>query len=113
MLGQTFVSPLWSQFNLTSQTVETIPDYDNGLVYLVCVALAVASSVQVFCMTASMQYNTVGMVSVLMYMTIPLGYFLDFLFLDGAFGQLELVGAAIICFFNIGIAVLRIKGCIE
>jgi len=64
-------------------------------------------------MTASMSYNTIGMVSVLMYLAIPLGYFLDYLFLNGAFGTIELVGAGIICVFNIGIAVMRIKGVIE
>jgi len=60
-----------------------------------------------------MSYNTIGMISVLMYLAIPLGYTLDFVFLDGTFGTIELIGAGIICFFNIGIATLRIKGIIE
>ena len=64
-------------------------------------------------MNASMRYNTVGMVAVLMYLAIPMGYLLDFIFLNGTFGTLELCGAGLICFFNIGIAVMRIKGCIE
>jgi len=53
------------------------------------------------------------MISVLMYLAIPMGYLLDYIFLDGTFGTTELIGAGAICFFNIGIAGLRIKGVIE
>jgi len=60
-----------------------------------------------------MSYNTVGMVAVLMYLAIPLGYTLDFIFLGEKFTTIELCGAAVICFFNIGIAGMRIKGIIE
>lgn len=64
-------------------------------------------------MNWAMQYNTVGSTAVLMYLSIPFGYLLDYIFLDGAFGTLEMCGAGLICFFNVGISILRIKGVIE
>ena len=64
-------------------------------------------------MTVAMKYNSIGMVSVLLYLAIPMGYFLDWLCLGKKFGGLELGGAAIICFVNIGIAVCRVKGYID
>ena len=77
------------------------------------IAIAFLASIQLATMAASMEFNTVGMVSVLMYLAIPFGYLLDFIFLDGKFGTLELCGAGLICLVNVGIAGLRIKGVIE
>lgn len=59
-------------------------------------------------MAKSMQYNTVGAASILLYLAIPVGYFLDWIVFDRNFGALELGGAAIICASNIIISVMRV-----
>ena len=64
-------------------------------------------------MAKSMQYNTVGAASILLYLAIPMGYFLDWIVFNRAFGALELGGAAVICFSNIAISFMRVKGYIE
>ena len=64
-------------------------------------------------MTKSMQYNTVGVVQVFLYLAIPFGYFLDWLVLDQPMSGMELGGAGVICTLNIVIASLRVKGIIE
>jgi hypothetical protein len=45
--------------------------------YLCIVILAAMIIFQQSCFSKSMQYNTVGVVNVLNYMAIPLGYLLD------------------------------------
>ena len=64
-------------------------------------------------MAKSMQYNTVGAVSILAYLAIPFGYFLDWICFNREFGVLELVGAGIICVANIVISFMRVKGYID
>lgn len=64
-------------------------------------------------MTNSMQYNSVGMVGIILYMAIPLGYFLDVIFFGVTMDSLEIIGATIIVLTNCTIAGLRIKGIIE
>jgi len=63
--------------------------------------------------TIAMKYNTIGMVSVLLYLAIPMGYALDRIFLGQHFGWMELGGAAIICVVNLSIAVLRLSDIID
>ena len=63
-------------------------------------------------MAASMKYNTVGAVAVILYMAIPLGYVLDMIFFKITLTPMEIVGAMIIVVVNITIACLRICGCI-
>ena len=64
-------------------------------------------------MAKSMQYNTVGGASILLYLAIPFGYFLDWICFDRAFGGLELGGAGLICGANIVISFLRVRGIID
>ena len=60
-----------------------------------------------------MQYNSVGIVQVILYLAIPFGYFLDWAVLDQPMNAMELGGAGVICGMNILIATLRVKGVIE
>ena len=60
-----------------------------------------------------MQYNSVGIIQVLLYLAIPLGYLLDWIFIGRDFEALELAGAGIICVINILITSLRLCGYIE
>ena len=64
-------------------------------------------------MAKSMQFNTVGVASILLYLAIPMGYFLDWICFNRAFGKLELGGAGLICGANIGISFMRVKGYID
>ena len=45
MVGQAVISPIWSQYDLTTQTVDTIPNYDSAYVYLACLGLAVLAAI--------------------------------------------------------------------
>ena len=92
--------------------MESSPDYSVFL-YLTMVGACFAFSAQNGLMTISMEYCTIGMVSVLLYLAIPMGYLLDWIFLSTKFGVLELTGAAIICFVNVLISVLRVQGIID
>ena len=60
-----------------------------------------------------MQYNTVGIVQVILYLAIPFGCFLDWAVLNEPMNAMELGGAAVICTLNITIATLRVKGIID
>jgi len=50
---------------------------------------------------------------VILYLAIPIGYFFDWIVFGLGFDSLEVIGAAIICFVNIFITVMRLTGCIE
>jgi len=60
-----------------------------------------------------MQYNSVGGVGIILYLAIPLGYFLDSIVFGTTMNLLEILGAFIIVLTNICIAAMRIKGIIE
>ena len=79
---------------------------------MICFGVFVYNTEQVI-IAKSMQYNTVGAASIIMYLAIPIGYFLDWIVFDRAFGALELGGAGVICVSNIVISFMRVKGCIE
>ena len=64
-------------------------------------------------MTNSMQYNSVGMIGIILYLAIPLGYFFDCIIFGTKMGLMEVIGASVIVFTNISIGALRIKGIIE
>ena len=81
MLMTNFLAPIWSQAILVRQTVETTPIYDKGLLYLTMIGASLLLSFQNAAMTISMKYNTLGIVAILLYLAIPFGYLLDFLFL--------------------------------
>jgi len=38
MMGQAFFATIWSQYDLSTQTISTVPVYDSGYIYLVCLA---------------------------------------------------------------------------
>ena len=60
-----------------------------------------------------MEYNTVGIVQVILYLAIPFGFFLDWAVLNEPMDAMELGGAGVICALNIVIATLRVKGIID
>lgn len=60
-----------------------------------------------------MEYNTVGIVQVILYLAIPFGCFLDWAVLNQPMNAMELGGAGVICGLNILITTLRIKGIID
>lgn len=64
-------------------------------------------------MAKSMEFNTVGVVQVILYLAIPFGYFLDWAILNQPMGGMELGGAAVICTVNILITALRLNNIIE
>jgi len=45
MVGQSLIAPIWSQINLTTQKIDTIPVYDNGYIYLACIGLSVLATI--------------------------------------------------------------------
>lgn len=100
---------IWS---IALPQTEHLPDYSSAM-YLYIVILVAMIIFQQSCYSKSMQYNTVGVVSVLNYMAIPLGYLLDWAIIGESFDSLELVGAGIIFGINIVIATLRIRGQID
>ena len=81
--------------------------------YLAMVGIASLVFLSQFFMTCSMQYNSVGMVGIILYLAIPLGYILDTIVFGTTMDWMEYLGATIIVATNITIAGLRIKGVIE
>jgi len=81
--------------------------------YLGVFGLACVAFFQQATISKSMEYNTVGIVQVILYLAIPFGCFLDWAVLGQPMESLELGGAGIICSVNIIIATLRIMGKIE
>ena len=81
--------------------------------YAAVFGLACVAFLQQATISKSMEYNTVGIVQVILYLAIPFGFFLDWAILDVSMNSMELGGAAVICGLNIMIATLRVKGIIE
>ena len=111
LLGATILSPIWSLISPVAK-VDELPHY-SWLMFLFIVATVAVSFIQQGTMAKSMQYNNVGMASILLYLALPIGYFLDWICFDRAFGGLELGGAGLICGANILISFLRVCGYIE
>ena len=110
-LAMSVFCPIWSlampvtkPMNLTHYSVT---------LYLAIFGLACLEFCHLTAITKSMEYNTVGIVQVILYLCIPFGCFLDWAVLDEPMGGMELGGAAVICGLNIVIATLRLKGIIE
>ena len=111
MLGMAIYCPLQSLFIPVTKAAElTLYGWE---LYLATFGLAVVAFLQQASISKSMEYNTVGVVQIIMYLCIPFGCFLDWAVLDQPMGLLELCGAAVICGINIIIATLRIKGIID
>ncbi len=81
--------------------------------YISMAGLGLLLTLQQSCFSKSMSYSTVGAVSVINYLLIPIGYFLDWLVIGQQFDTLDLIGGGLICATNIVIATLRIYGVIN
>ena len=111
MLFATLLAPVWSTLAPTTE-VEQLPVYSLSMFLTVVFGVLVYNTEQVI-IAKSMQYNTVGAASIIMYLAIPIGYFLDWIVFDRDFGGLELGGAGVICLSNIVISFMRVKGYID
>ena len=111
MLGMSFFCPIWSLAIPVTKAVN-LTSYTTSL-YLAVFGLAMVGFCQQALISKAMQYNTVGIVQVILYLAIPFGYFLDWAVLGQGMNAMELAGAGVICGLNILIATLRIKGIIE
>ena len=111
MMGMVIFCPVWSIATPVSKAVDvTLYGYE---LYLSMFGLAIIYFIEQAAISKSMEYNTVGVVQVIMYLCIPFGFFLDWAILDQPMGGMALGGAGVICGLNILINSLRIKGYIE
>ena len=111
MLGMNILCSSWTLV-APDKNIEHFPIYDTSL-YLLLILTVACGFFYLASISKSMQYNTVGVVQVILYLAIPFGYFLDWLFFGLSIGNLEIWGAVLICLLNIVIAVLRIKNIIS
>ena len=58
----------------------------------------------------SMKYITASMSSVIIYLSIPVSYILDYLFLGSQVGWLEMIGVCLIVIINVLLGYLKSKG---
>ena len=80
MLGMSVFCPIWSlAIPVTKAAGLTLYGYE---MYLAIIGLACIMFVQQATIAKSMQYNTVGIVQVILYLAIPFGCFLDWIVLD-------------------------------
>ena len=111
MMGMCIFCPIWLLvIPIQKATDLTLYGYE---LYLAIFGLALVYFVQQSTMAKSMEYNTVGIVQVILYLAIPFGCFLDWAVLNQPMSAMEMGGAAVICFLNISIATLRIKKIID
>lgn len=80
---------------------------------MLLVAIGITYFIMQSLMTYSMKYTTAAMSSVLIYITVPMSYLLDYLFFHQAFGISEVVGALIIVLTNSAIGLLKAKGIVN
>ena len=111
MIGMSVFCPIWSLIIPIKKAVD-FALYGHEL-YLAVFGLALVAFSQQATMAKSMQYNTVGIVQVILYLAIPFGCFLDWAILNQPMSGMEMAGAAVICTLNITIATLRVKGIID
>jgi len=64
-------------------------------------------------MTKAFKFITAGMAGILIYVAVPVGYFLDYFVLHTKIGTIEITGACIIVISNVAIGVLLFKGWIK
>jgi drug/metabolite transporter (DMT)-like permease len=91
------------------QNKPTVRGYDF---YLCTVGLSVLLTLQQSSFVKSMKFNKAGAIGTIIYLSIPVGYALDWFIVGQEFHVLDIVGAAIITMTNVTIATLRIKGLI-
>ena len=64
-------------------------------------------------MTKSFSIITAGMAGILIYIAVPIGYILDYLFFNTHIGLLEIIGVCIIVGTNVVIGILLYYGVIS
>jgi len=60
-----------------------------------------------------MKYISAAMASILVYLIIPVSYLLDYIFFNQSFNTLEIIGACLIVFVNVGIGYAKARGLIR
>ena len=75
MMGMSVFCPVWSLVLPVKKAADlTLYGYE---LYLAIIGLALVAFMQQATIAKSMQYNTVGIVQVILYLAIPFGCFLD------------------------------------
>jgi drug/metabolite transporter (DMT)-like permease len=93
---------------LTQETkIEKLPEYSTEF-YCYIALIFTLFYLHVLMFSASWKYNTVGTTAVLIYVAIPLTYFLDWAFIGREISTVELFGAGVIFTTNISIVTLRL-----
>jgi drug/metabolite transporter (DMT)-like permease len=87
--------------------VELIPIYDMEL-YVYLILILSLSYIAFLMFSASWKYNTVGTSAILIYLGIPMSYFLDWAIIGRSVTLVEVLGASLITFTNITIVSLRL-----
>ena len=99
--------PIW----LMIEERTTYPIYCWGMVGFMVVIGLVYLLFQVM-MVYSCKYIPATICGILLYVTVPCSYLLDFLFFGQKIGMMEIIGACIIVLTNITMGVLKGKGII-
>ena len=84
-----------------------MPVYDMEL-YTYIILILSLSYIAFLMFSASWRYNTVGTSAILIYLGIPMSYFLDWAVIGRKVTLVEVLGAALITFTNIAIVSLRL-----
>lgn len=98
--------PFMTMFT-TETHVAKLPIY-NFEFYLYIGAIFLLWELHLVLGNAAWQYNTVGTTAVLVFMSIPLTYCIDWLIIGREISSVELIGVALIFVTNIAIVTLRL-----
>jgi drug/metabolite transporter (DMT)-like permease len=108
-VGNLFFCPCWIGF---FQQRTTYPTYSIGMA-LHILLIGFAYFIFKAMMNWSMKYLTAAASSILLYVTIPTSYFLDYLFFNQKINTIDIIGACLIVVSNVSIGVLKAKGIIK
>ena len=100
-VANVLLTPVWSFF----QQREFMPKYDTVLI-LYILGIGFCFFVMQMMMTKAFRFISAGMAGILIYVAVPMGYILDYLFLHTKIGTLEIIGVGIIVGSNIVIGFL-------
>jgi len=106
-LGNLFFTPLW----VLVQERSLYPRYEWGMVGLMVAIGAIYSLMQLMMVNGS-RLISATMAGILLYVTVPCSYILEYFFFGKKIGYLEIIGALIIVGTNITVGVLKGKGII-
>ena len=107
-LGGLIISSIWS----FAQQRETFPLY-SPVMFAFLVGQALVLFLMQVSMTVAYKYVTAAVSSVIIYVNIPMGYLLDYLFFGKVIGKLETVGACLIVGVNVTLGFLKGRGYIS